>query len=125
MARSQSVPEHGATADGVGRSRGASRCRRVGSPFAPTLADEHRSWTPTTIIFSSASAAPPKILCLRARRWRRFVTLNFAIDQGIARNFGGGKPDNAVLATVRVMESLPALGPVKERLARVRKLCGV
>jgi hypothetical protein len=53
------------------------------------------------------------------------ISLNYAIGQGTARNFGGGKPDNAVLATVREIESLPALGPVMDRLARVRKLCGV
>jgi hypothetical protein len=53
------------------------------------------------------------------------ISLNYALGQGTARNFGGGKPDNAVLGTVREVESLPALGPVKDRLARIRKLCGV
>jgi hypothetical protein len=53
------------------------------------------------------------------------ISLNYAIDQAIARNFGGGKPDDAVFASVREIESLQVLGPVKDRLARVRKLCGV
>ena len=53
------------------------------------------------------------------------ISMNYALGQGTARNYGGGKPDNAVLATVREIESLPVLGPVKDRLARVRKLCGV
>lgn len=53
------------------------------------------------------------------------ISLNYALGQGTARNYGGGKPNNAVLATVREIESLPALGPPKDRLARVRKLCGV
>jgi len=34
------------------------------------------------------------------------ISLNYAIDQAIARNFGGGKPDDAVLASVREIESL-------------------
>lgn len=53
------------------------------------------------------------------------ISFNYALDQAIARNRGGGKPDNAVLASVHELESLPKLGPVKDRLVRVRKLCGV
>lgn len=53
------------------------------------------------------------------------ISFNYPIDQGVLRNYGGGKPDNAVLASIRELESLPKLGPVKDRLVRVRKLCGV
>lgn len=52
------------------------------------------------------------------------ITLDYAIDQGIMHNRGGGQPDHAVLTSARVVESLPKLG-VHERMARFRKLCGV
>jgi hypothetical protein len=53
------------------------------------------------------------------------ISLDYATNQGTARNRGGGKPDRAVAATARELELLVVLGPVKERLGRVRKLCGV
>jgi hypothetical protein len=53
------------------------------------------------------------------------VSLDYAIDQAIATNRGGGRPTSAVLGTVREMESLTSLGPPAARLERVRKLCGV
>ncbi len=53
------------------------------------------------------------------------VSLDYAIDQAIAMNRGGGKPTSAIMSTVRAMESLPALGPPSARLERMRKLCGV
>jgi hypothetical protein len=53
------------------------------------------------------------------------IILNFAMDQAILRNFGAGQPENSVMAKVNDVESLPGLGPVKDRLARVRNLCGV
>ena len=56
---------------------------------------------------------------------RSSLTLDYAIDQGVATNSGGGKTTTAVLGSVRAVESLAALGPQTKRLARVRKLCGV
>ena len=53
------------------------------------------------------------------------VSFDYAIDQAIVRNYGGGAPEQAVLATPREFESLPSLGPVTERLVYVRKLCGM
>jgi hypothetical protein len=53
------------------------------------------------------------------------VSLDYAIDQGIAMNRGGGKPVDAVLGSVRSVESLEKLGSPIARLERVRKLCGV
>ena len=53
------------------------------------------------------------------------ISLDYAIGQGIVHNKGGGKLDNAVLAAPRDFESLAILGPIKDRLVRVRKLCGV
>ncbi len=53
------------------------------------------------------------------------ISLDYAIGQGILRNHGGGKPDQAVLTSPKELESLEKLGPIKDRLVRVRKLCGV
>jgi hypothetical protein len=53
------------------------------------------------------------------------ITLDYAIDQGIAINRGAGKPTAAIMGTVRQVESLEKLGPPSARLDRVRKLCGV
>jgi hypothetical protein len=56
---------------------------------------------------------------------RSNLSLDYAIDQGVASNSGGGKPTTAVLGPVRKVGSLDALGPQTKRLARVRKLCSV
>jgi hypothetical protein len=53
------------------------------------------------------------------------ISLDYAIDQAIVSNRGGGKPTDAVLATVREVERLEKLGPPIARLERMRKLCGV
>jgi hypothetical protein len=53
------------------------------------------------------------------------ISLDYAIGQGIVHNKGGGKLENAVLAAPKDFESLPILGPIKDRLVRVRRLCGV
>jgi hypothetical protein len=53
------------------------------------------------------------------------ISLDYSIEQAILRNHGGGQPDHAVLVTPREVESLPVLGPIKDRLVLVRKLCGV
>jgi hypothetical protein len=53
------------------------------------------------------------------------ISFDYAIDQAIASNRGGGKPTNAVLGPVRSMEKLEALGTPAARLERVRKFCGV
>ena len=53
------------------------------------------------------------------------VSLDYAIDQGMAMNRGGDKPTIAVMGTVREIERMEKLGPPTARLERVRKLCGV
>lgn len=53
------------------------------------------------------------------------VTLDYAIDQAVVANRGGGRPTDAILGTVRAIESLEKLGPLTARIERVRKLCGV
>jgi hypothetical protein len=53
------------------------------------------------------------------------ISLDYSIGQAILHNRGGGLPDHAVLASPKDIESLAILGPVKDRLVRVRKLCGV
>jgi hypothetical protein len=53
------------------------------------------------------------------------VTLDYAIDQAIVSNRGGGQPTNAILSTVRAVETLPKFGPLAARVERVRRLCGV
>jgi hypothetical protein len=53
------------------------------------------------------------------------ISLDWAIDQSLAINRGGGLPTEAIVGTVKAMENLPQLGPVSARLERVRKLCGV
>jgi len=40
-------------------------------------------------------------------------------------NRGGGKPTDAILATVRAIERLEKLGPPIARVERMRRLCGV
>jgi hypothetical protein len=53
------------------------------------------------------------------------ISINYSIGQAILRNEGGGKADNAVLTAPREVEGLAKLGPIRDRLVRVRKLCGV
>ena len=53
------------------------------------------------------------------------ISFDYAIDQAIVMNHGGGKPTDAVIGAVRTMESVAKLGPPKETLERMRKLCGV
>jgi hypothetical protein len=53
------------------------------------------------------------------------ISLDWAVDQSLAINRGGGLPTEAIVGTVKAMENLPQLGPVGARLERVRRLCGV
>ena len=53
------------------------------------------------------------------------ISLDYPIDQAIVMNRGGGKPTNAVMATVRDVERAEKLGSVTARLERMRRLCGV
>jgi hypothetical protein len=53
------------------------------------------------------------------------LSFDYAIDQAIVMNRGGGKPTNAVLGTIRSMENVAKLGPPAARIERARKLCGV
>jgi hypothetical protein len=64
---------------------------------------------------------------LAMRIGRRFtnIAFNYSTGEAILRNYGAGKPDNAVVAKVSDVELLPKFGPVKDRIARVRKLCGL
>jgi hypothetical protein len=62
-----------------------------------------------------------------AHEARRSTTISFdyAIDQAVVSNTGGGRPSDAIIGTIRSVEKLERLGPPSARLARVRKLCGV
>lgn len=53
------------------------------------------------------------------------ISLNYAVDQALAINRGGGKPTVAVIGTVRAAEHLQSLGDPAARMERVRTLCGV
>ena len=53
------------------------------------------------------------------------ISLDYAIDRAIVMNRGGGKPTNAVLATVRAVEGEKKLGPPTAHLEHMRKLCGI
>jgi len=53
------------------------------------------------------------------------LSFDYAIDQAIVMNRGGGKPTNAILGTIRSIEGLKKLGPPVARIERARKLCGV
>jgi hypothetical protein len=53
------------------------------------------------------------------------IGLDYPIDQAIVMNRGGGKPIDAVMATIRDVEHAEKLGSVPARLERMRKLCGV
>ena len=88
---------------------------------------EARGFTGLRAIPPGTSEAQRDSMLRAAIAATRTMTLSFdyAIDQAVVRNRGGGKPDNAVIATPREFESMPRLGPVTERLVRVRKLCGV
>lgn len=76
-----------------------------------------------------ASATPEQIdsLIRKAEASIRSTTINmdYAIDQAIVSNRGGGKPTVAVLGTVRAVKRLEKVGPPAARLERMRKLCGV
>jgi hypothetical protein len=52
------------------------------------------------------------------------ISLEWAIDQAILSNRGGGQPTDAVLTTVRRAQAVQSLG-MSARIERVRKLCGV
>jgi hypothetical protein len=53
------------------------------------------------------------------------IGFDYAIDQAIVSNDGGGLPTKAILGSVRSIENLEKFGPPTKRLARVRRLCGV
>lgn len=53
------------------------------------------------------------------------VQLDWAIDQALLVNRGGGKPTAAVIGYVRQVERLESLGRPSDRLERIRRLCGV
>jgi hypothetical protein len=53
------------------------------------------------------------------------LSFDYAVDQAIVMNRGGGKPTNAIIGTIRSMERLEKLGPPIARIEHARKLCGV
>jgi hypothetical protein len=53
------------------------------------------------------------------------ISVDYVTDRAYVSNFGAGRPDVTVTAKPVEVESLSRFGPVKDRLARVRKLCGV
>jgi len=60
-----------------------------------------------------------------AARRSTSISLDYAIDQAVVTNMGGGQPTQAIISNVRTIEKLESLGRPRERLDRVRKLCGV
>lgn len=64
-------------------------------------------------------------LSIASQPRRTSINLDFATDQALAMNAGGGRRTEAVTGTVRQVESVQALGPPTMRIARIRKLCGV
>jgi hypothetical protein len=53
------------------------------------------------------------------------ITIDYAIDQAIISNRGGGRPTDAILSNVRAVEKIEKFGPIVARVERVRRLCGV
>lgn len=53
------------------------------------------------------------------------ISLDYAVDQAMVMNRGGGKPTDAIIGPVRAIEKLEKLGPPTARLERLRRLCGV
>jgi len=53
------------------------------------------------------------------------ITIDYAIDQAIISNLGGGGPTDAILSNVRAVENIERFGPIVARVERVRRLCGV
>jgi YD repeat-containing protein len=53
------------------------------------------------------------------------VMLDYVVDQAFAMNRGGGRPTDAITASVRDIERLRQLGPPVARIERVRRLCAV
>lgn len=52
------------------------------------------------------------------------VTLDYPVDRAMVINRGAGRPTDAVMGTVRDVEAMEKLG-LRDRMTRVRKLCGV
>jgi len=78
----------------------------------------------TTMAGMSEARRDSVLRAARAAVRSTVISLDYALDQGILHNLGGGKPEHAVLTSTRMVESLTALG-VKDRMAHFRKLCGV
>jgi hypothetical protein len=53
------------------------------------------------------------------------ISIDYAIDQAIISNRGGGRPTDAILSNVRAVEKIEKFGPIVARVERVRRLCGV
>jgi hypothetical protein len=64
-------------------------------------------------------------LAMRVDRRFSRIAFDYSTGEAILRNYGAGKPDNAVVAKVSDVASLPRFGPVNDRIARIRKLCGL
>lgn len=79
---------------------------------------------PTTADMTDAQRDSVMRAATAARR-STSISFDYAIDQAVVSNSGGGRPTNAILGTVRAIEKLEKLGPPTARLARVRKFCGV
>ena len=88
---------------------------------------ERRGGSRTTGLNRQSSDAQFDSVVRAANASARSTTLSFdyAIDQGVASNTGGGKPTIAILGPVRTLERLESLGNPAARIERVRKLCGV
>jgi hypothetical protein len=79
---------------------------------------------PSTIGMSDAQRDSTFRAALNAIR-ATTISLDYAMDQAIATNRGGGLGSEGIMGTVRSIEKLEKLGPPQARLARARRLCGV
>ncbi len=99
------------TFDSVGHLARYSELRGVPRPQSPVgLTDAQRQEAVRVAIDTTRSTS---------------LSFDYAIDQAIVMNRGGGKPTNAIMGTIRSFERLDKLGPPIARIERARKLCGV
>ncbi|HEV8410626.1 MAG TPA: hypothetical protein VGQ30_08960 [Gemmatimonadaceae bacterium] len=89
--------------------------------------NETRGFTGARGVSPRATAAERDSARVAQSAAMRSTAISLDYTSGVAslRNFGGGKPSVVATAAVAVVEAMPQFGPINERVARVRKLCGV
>ena len=53
------------------------------------------------------------------------ISLDYPVDRAMILNRGGGAPTQAISSPIRDVENLEKFGPIRARMERIRKLCGV